>query len=261
MTSGNSYPKVFGQRYPQRYPEDFCGGAVPSLAALGTDLLRHWEVPAASSPLITLNGGNVSQLDDRVGTGHLVQANASLQPAYSASGGPNDAPYINIQDAARRLGTIASLGHAAGKRLGIYCVIATSGGATTETVWGVTTDADPFAGSPVCSAYQASSARGVNAKPNGAAQQNLFPITSPTLTSAWQVVSVEFLAAGMLCRIDGSSTTPNYTGSAAADTALSARIGYTANSGGKFAFACVVDNIDTTKRTVLESYINSVYGL
>jgi len=44
---------------------------------------------------VTLNGADVSQVDDETGLGnHVVQATASKQPLWVASGGPNNKSYV-----------------------------------------------------------------------------------------------------------------------------------------------------------------------
>jgi len=46
---------------------------------------------------VTLNGADVSQVDDETGLGHhVVQATASKQPLWVASGGPNNKSYVEF---------------------------------------------------------------------------------------------------------------------------------------------------------------------
>jgi hypothetical protein len=52
---------------------------------------------SSEATYITLNGADVSQWSDRSGNGrHLLQATAADQPLYVASGGPNNAPYVEF---------------------------------------------------------------------------------------------------------------------------------------------------------------------
>ena len=66
----------------------------PSLEALGSDLLYHWEVPAADSEHIDLSGSDVTRIGDRgqsaAGPADLEETGGAL--TYDATGGPNGTP-------------------------------------------------------------------------------------------------------------------------------------------------------------------------
>jgi len=64
---------------------------------------------------VTLNGADVSQVDDETGLGHhVVQATASKQPLWVASGGPNNKSYVEfdgVDESLRAAFTLAKPAH------------------------------------------------------------------------------------------------------------------------------------------------------
>jgi len=225
--------------------------AFPQLDDLGSDLLHHWEVPASGSSYITIVSGDVSQLNDRrSGAKHLTQGTAGFRPLYEATGGPNSRPCISLNGAAKRL-TQAAMGIATGKRVGIYWVAKAPGDASF-CVQGEILNA--AAGQPG-TIYQ-------NASKFAQTGPSTLNITSPALSSAWVKRSIEYLSTGTESRIDGTLTTPNYSGSAtcaAIDTVTFGHAGGAA--GGKVACLIIVDNITTAKRAIVDGYLRGIYGL
>ena len=64
---------------------------------------------------VTLNGADVSQVDDETGLGnHVVQATASKQPLWVANGGPNNKGYVEfdgVDESLRAAFTLAKPAH------------------------------------------------------------------------------------------------------------------------------------------------------
>lgn len=227
------------------------------LYPLGSDLLHHWEVPPQGSAFLTLNSGNISQLNDRAAAGkHLAQGTAINQPAYFATGGANNQPYLQSQDTARYL-INSALSIEDGTRIGIYAVYALVGGSASRVPWQLLNTAVTQS---IATYFQTtSSAQALVRTSGGGLQFNALSV--PSLTSNWVRGSIEFFASGLTGRINGSAITPAFTGSLGPAAIGAARIGSPTESGCKFACLIVVTNPDTTKRGIVESYIAARYGL
>lgn len=228
------------------------GGGTPSLAALGADLLHHWEVPAADSPLITLNGSNVSQLNDRVGGIHAVQAVAGNQPAYVANGGPNNQPYINLQDGTRGLvARILPIG--AANRTGMYAVFAAG---TQFHAIRITQDAvagiEPY--------FVNLTAFHSRTEFTGGSQD--VAVVTPAWNTAWHLHAMRPLATGALSQIDGVTTNPTHTGSDTLKAMNQADIGSVAgNANGNVAMLILVSDPTASKDAIVKAYVRARYGL
>lgn len=234
-------------------------GELITTAKVGT-LIRHWQVPVASSSNIVIDGStNVQQLNDLVGAGHFTDDSAGTRPSYDATGGPNGNPCITLQDTARVL-RASSLGHAAGLRLGFYFVVAQEGGAGGGVAMWCGTGADSSTSSPLAIPYQAGSKYRMYAKPDGAAAQDI-AVTTPALGSSWHRFAIEFLSTGLVGRIGSTAIVPAYTGSAAADAFGCARMGQpAAASRGSFAMLAVVSGVVAGTRAVVDAYITRECG-
>jgi hypothetical protein len=229
-------------------------------AGFTADLATYWEVPDASSPLITLNGGNVAQLNDRIGTAHAVQDNPANRPAYVATGGPNNAPYINIQDVARKLtaDTTGSTGHGAGNRVGYYIVAKAGPDNLTQIVH--ITDSGPSAG---IHSLRRHVDKFFQQMTDNAGVGETLEMTVPALDQAWHLFACRPLATGWLSQIDGATTTPNFTKS---ETLLSIQrmtIGRYAADSGQGSVAAVIGVVDPTaaKDALVKEYVSARYGL
>ena len=229
------------------------GASAPSLDDLGAALLYHWEVPASSSPLITLNAGNVSQLNDRVGSAHMIQGTAAVQPQYNSSGGPNDAPYITLQAVGRFLAATISI--AAANRAGLYVVARQVAGAATRTL--ATTAAGGTLGHRVRHAL--SNQFSHVARFTGGEQ--VVTATTPAFDTNWHLCAIRPLASGALAQVDGVTTSPNFTGTDTMIALDTARIGDASTAAGDLASMVIVDNPTDDLDTIVRAYVASVYGL
>lgn len=227
-------------------------------ATLGADLLYWWEVPASDSPLITLNGSNVSQLNDRVASAHMVQATAGNQPAYHSSGaGPNSLPYIELQGTTRNMLATISIG--AANRAGLYVVqsvpsaaadrvafsLRSGGGATTAVaVWGA---------SPLATHYFYSIAF------TGGVQTS--EVTAPLADTSYHLAVVRPLASGALAAVDEVSLAPAVTGTDTLGAMDTAQIGHATVARGNFRMALIVNNPTAAKHEAVLSYVRAREGL
>lgn len=225
----------------------------PSLDGLGVDLLYHWEVPASGSPLITLDGStNASQLNDRVGSAHCVQATAANRPAHHATGGPNNKPYLELQSTGRVM--IATISVADANRAGLYVVGSFPGSGATRNLARASGSAG---GTLVLQETAGPVFRAVGVFTGSSEAIN---VTVPAHDTAFHLFAIRPLATGWLNQIDGSTTTPDFVTSATVRDLTSFSIG-TSTSGGNFCFAVLVNNPDAAKDTIVKEYVAAVYGL
>lgn len=101
------------------------------LTILGARLHFGYEVGVSQH---TLNGSNVSQFNDLSQYEyHLTQATAANQLAYSATGGPNNLPYLAPNDADDRMGNTA-VSISAGRALKFWAVVKLTAGITSAVL-------------------------------------------------------------------------------------------------------------------------------
>jgi len=221
----------------------------------GTGFTRHvWiEVSAGT---VTLNGANVSQINDRwAGAYHCVQATASKQPLYVATGGPNNLPYItpnSVDDALRN----TSISLSAARRLRFYKVLAqaSSGVTTVLTIRRTSTEA-------VVQMYSDATDFHMYSIANGEAAQDKL-LTSHPLDTAWHAVSLQYLATGTVGFVDGTAIAPAFTGSpGAAAIEVFDVAGDTFAAGGKFYLLIFVEDAAAAVDTFIRAYITAQTGL
>lgn len=234
--------------------------------ALDTDLLHLWMVPPTdpvagdSGPLITLNSGNVSQLDDFGGSGasNQAQATAGNQPAYvdEASAGAFGRAHVSLQGVGRN--TMAAVSITGGARVGVYSVQATpaSPAGTRYTTYMRDTGASNIV----------ATGRGVSSgryhQYDFTAGDQAFFITSPAASDAWFLDYMGAEAAGALSEIDGAVTTADLTGTEATLTLDESYIGAPSSSSltnGLVACKALVTATDATKRAIVERFIKENY--
>lgn len=227
---------------------------------LGAALIHQWEVPESDSPLITLNGSNVSQLNDRKtgSTAHEEQATAGNQPAHFDSGGLGGRPYIQLQDSNRFLS--APINVSAGHRVALYVVMQPTWGSLSHAV---SLECRGPGAVYYMSTYNTPRHRMYCAFTGGAQDPN---ITSPAYAASWRLFAMRPLATGARCEIDNALTTPAYTGSDTVGALTTANIGAISGihsgTGTLFGFAALVDeSTDAAARHQhVIDYLNETYG-
>lgn len=221
------------------------------LDALGADLWHWWE---PSSDTITLHSnGNLRYLDDRI-TGvasRAIQEDENLSPAYSATSGPNNRPGVTLQSTSRVMS--ASISIPADHRVGFYALLKADG--LTRIAARIT-----GSGNNIMQPYWQGTTAFRALVDFTAAIQNI-SITSPAKDTNWHLRALRPLATGALCQIDGSTTTPNFTGSGTVKAMDTFQIGQGVSSGGVFASAMLVDNPTAAKDTAVKNYYRSKFNL
>ena len=231
------------------------GDLIDIKAALGADLLHWWEVPSASDPLITIVSGNVSQLNDRVGSAHLTQATEGSRPLYHASGGPSNQPFCELHEVARKMDATINL--SAGNRVGLFVVgaHAASPGATRElaSLWEspatdrcrLLWDGDQF--------------WHVVAFTGGT--QSLV-LTAPAGDTAWHLFGLIPASTGALSQIDGATTTADFTGTDTVTASTRFSVGGRTGTIGHGSFAAAFLVVDPTpaKVAILQTYVEARWG-
>jgi hypothetical protein len=219
------------------------------LQVLGSDLLHWWEPSAETT---TLNGSNVSQLNDRIGGAHAVQATAVNQPSYVADGGPGGRPCLTFQDAARWV--LATVNLSAGHRTGMYVVAAhpAAGLAVTCSLrLAGTNQMSPFA----------QVGQGFHQRINFTGGAQDLNITAPARNTNWNLFAMRPLASGALSQIGTTTTTPNFSGVDTVGAVDQFYAGHTVSAGGSFAFCALVTNPTSEKDAYVREYINRVFGV
>lgn len=221
-------------------------GGGPSLSALGADLLHWWEVPVSSSPLITLNGGNVSQLNDRVSSGaaHMVQATAINQPLYEATGGPRGEPCTSAQDVARFMEATFAIG--AGNRAGVYAVYQQAAVASRTTI--NSTPVGIFRNVNDTTGYLTFTGGPQNSVKNG-------------VDANWHLHSLLPFATGAHAQHDGINVDTDFTGSDTVVAYTQLFWFHNGTAGGKLACVIIVQDITAAKDAIVKQYVRARYGL
>jgi hypothetical protein len=57
---------------------------------------------------VTLDGSDVAQWDDQIGTAHFAQATPAIRPSFSAAGGPGGMPAVQFTKASTECMTTAA---------------------------------------------------------------------------------------------------------------------------------------------------------
>lgn len=230
------------------------GGALIDLeVALGANLLYFWQ-PDANT--VTLNAGNVSSMTERVaGVANMANATGAQQPAYSATGGPNNKPYITMQDTARRLTSTISIG--AAHRSGVYAVLRmpNTGALATGVEIGASNDIRLGVTSASTQYHHRIEFTGGDQALN---------LTVPVFSAAaWHLHAVRPLATGALSQIDGSSTTPNTTGTDTFKAWTVANIGSIGGTlgAGDVAFLCITVEPVAAINTIVRNYVFQEFAL
>jgi len=215
-----------------------------------------YEVDAAH---VTLNGGNVSQLNDRCGNAwHLTQATASQQPAYHSSGfGAKSIPYIEGNDVSDYLAT-STPSLAAGTRTHwLVGAVDTSG----DRRLFVADDQDP-------PGSYSSSHIFIQAKATGGgsyqfSQSNDFVTVAGADTNP-HVFRIKLIASGARTwEIDGTAGTPQWTGNTEARTVetISVFSAFDTLGGGQFAIAIACNSPTPEQETAIETYLSYRTGI
>jgi hypothetical protein len=227
------------------------------VAELGSTLLYMWQVPASGDARITIDGSNnVSQLNEwKAGSANFTQSTAGNRPAYHATGGPNNAPYIELQDTARWLRATISI--SAANRTGLYIMQALPNVAATRFCAGLCDGTS----NPILRPYTDGSKFRGYANFTGGAQDPL--VTSPTLNTSWHLFAQRPLASGALYQIDGVTTTPDLTGTDTLTAISRALIGRDAAtfSGGSVAMMVAVSDASADVDDLIRAYIAQEYAL
>src|SRR3972149_2057877 len=208
------------------YDEIVVAATWDAVVTNGTGFTRHvWlEVSAAN---VTLNGANVSQLNDRWGTYHCTQATASLQPLYVASGGPNNLPYTVPNDADDIL-TNTAISLSSGRRIRMYFVV-------TQHASGVMAPCAVLCGPGDAALYRSGGSFVMEAEPEPGGLQQI-TLSSPAADTAWHTASIEFLASGLVGKLDGAAISPAFTGTSGCDSVDAINVGDPRGSGGGHLF-------------------------
>jgi hypothetical protein len=199
---------------------------------------------------LSLNSGNVSQLNDRVGSSHAAQATAINQPLHHASGGPGGCPYIELQDVDRTLA--ATVSHGAANRVGMYAVLALGGSSRSvcQAANGAFITGEFYNGSSHFEAF---------AEFSGGTQVAL--VTTPAFGSGWHLHALRPLSTGARYEIDGTLASPNLTGTDTLKAINTQRFGEPGNAAGSFAFCIYVDTPTDAKDAMVKAYVRRRFGL
>jgi hypothetical protein len=226
------------------------------LAALGSDLLHHWEVPAAAGAFLTLDGSNVSSLADRVSSGlvAMAQGTAGNRPAHNATGGPGNGPYVSLQGGSRFLS--AATPYANGHRVASYVVMAMPVDDSHEIY--VCTESASFRFE---FRNELSGTRfGSYAEFTGG--QQAYDVASPAWNTGWHLQSFEPRSSGARWEIDGVLVGSTYTGSDTLTSYSTTYIGGPSGiSNGSVALVIHVNDPNAYKRDVVKEYVRKTYGL
>lgn len=235
------------------WPTATDSAAVPTLDGIAASLVYHWQVDDTH---VTLNGGNVSQLDERVaGVADAVQATAGNQPAYTTAGGPNALDCITMQDTARNM--IATISVAAGNRHGIYIVSsvpAANGRIPTTFVTG--TGADTLLG------IRSGGSVAFEGQCAFTTTPQVSVLTVPAHDVLWHLHALRPLASGAVYEIDGAPVTTDFTGSDTVRQYAQFFLGYPAAVSGGTFWACFVtsESGDATTQAI-EDYVEYYAGI
>ncbi len=227
-------------------------GSAPTLDGLGSALKYWWEVDSSH---VTLNGSNVSQLDERVAAAHATQATAGNQPAYTTAGGPNGLDCITLQDTGRRLNATISV--AAANRYGVYVVssVPSSGGR-------VPSECAASGATIVAIGYRNAGLTQLEGYADFTTAPQTAVVTSPAHDANFHLHAFRPLASGALYEVDGSVVTVDFTGTDTVKAYDTFRVGYgSALSAGAFWAAFIVDDSNDTNDQIIKDYVAYYTGL
>jgi len=227
-------------------PSEVCG---PSLA---------WWYEAGDDH-VTLNDGNVAQLDDRGPGGfHLTQAFAGDQPAYYSSGfGAKSIPYIEGNDVSDYLAN-SSMSIAAGTRT--HWVVGAVDTSADRRLF-VADDQNPPGSYSSSHIFLQGKATGGGSYQFS--QSNDFVTISGADTSP-HVFHIHLIAGGTRTwKIDGVAGTPQWTGNTEARTVETVAVfsPFDTLGGGQFAIAVACDNPTAEQETAIETYLTYRTGI
>lgn len=197
---------------------------IPTINPIATvpGLLYWWQVPASGSPLMTLNGGNLSAITERVaGAANMAEGTAAQQPLYVANGGPNDKPYLSLQDSARNIGATVVIG--AAHRVGMFAVARQASSGVPSTV--VASARAGAGGNRYIMSLDGSSRYRFECTFTGGTQA-INATTSPANNGAWRIRAILPLAAAAASQIDRVDTNPTFTGTDTVQSITSVHFGF-----------------------------------
>ncbi len=236
---------------------DFVTTLRDELNAVEADSARHLWVPEPST--VTLNAGNLSQINESWGGArHLIQATAANQPAWVTSGGPNNRPYINLQDTGRFMLATALPSIPDANRVGMYMVGAVAGSSGVQRVLAESLNA---ANGAVQSFQENTSNRFAFQGTIFTGGAQTLSITSPARDTAWHLFAIRPLDTGALGQIDGATVTPNYAGSDTLDDQTQMRVGRNTVSAGRVALVMLVHNPTAAKDAIIRRRLRQRFRL
>lgn len=222
------------------------------IALLGADLIHWWE-PRDNT--VTLNGGNISAITALAGAANMSEATAAQQPLYVASGGPNNRPYLSLQDAARNIGATVSIG--AANRAGMFAVVASDWvSAQIITASANGGGAGYEIGNEATTGRFRSSMRFT-----GAAQT--INHTVPATHNNWRIHALLPYAAGAESQIDRAVTIADFTGTDTMVAITNIHFGFV-NAivcGGRAANIIIVNDVDAAKAAIVYDYYADRFAL
>lgn len=231
-------------------------GSIDLVAALGPRLLRFWQVPLDPSPLVTLNGGNTAQLNDRVASpAHMAQASVGAQPLYHADGfGPNSRPWIETQDAARYLSAAVSI--PAGNRAGFFFVgkCGDNNGFYTLRITHVSGGQTRL--------HCSSTVFGFRVQFTGG--QQVPGIADPPKDLLEHLFAILPASTGAKLEIDGAETTSNLSGTDTLTEITTVAFGSPSSlsdAGAGLAMLAIVNDPTPPKVAIVESFVEAYYGM
>lgn len=250
-TFGTRFGTRFGTKLGTQYPAD---GGAPSLAGLGASLLHHWEVPDASSPLITITGSVVDQLNDRVGGAHATASGAS-RPTYSAQYAPGNQPYLEMSNQHFLRATISL---AAANRAGLYIFGRFAGVLGSSRFLGqIYVDGGA---SNVVVRYETTEKLSHRVVFTSGFQAPV--INTPYLDQDWHLFKILPASTGAKSRIDNVTATDSFTGSSTVVASDRFSFGHPAGtiSDGRAALALIVDDPTDAKDAIVSDYVAAIYA-